>query len=53
MIRLKDRTAFFSEYLLYRIIKKIFEIGINKYTLLLIYYLAQLKRFAFLCKIKL
>ena len=37
----------------YRIIKSIVSIGINKFTLFLTYHLSQLKRFNYLCKIKL
>lgn len=53
MARVKDRTIFFSEYLSYRVIKQIIKSGMNKYTLLLTYFLCQLKIFAFLSKLKL
>lgn len=53
LIKQGDRTIFFSEYMCYRIIKSIANIGINKFTLFLTYHLCQLKRFNYLCKIKL
>jgi len=50
--KVHERAIFFSEYLCYRIIKQITKLEINKYTLMLIYSLCQLKKFVYLCKLK-
>lgn len=53
IMELKDRSIFFSEYLCYRIIRAIMNSKVTEHSCMLTYGLTQLKRFSYLCKIKL
>ena len=51
MLNLNNRSIFFSEYLCYKILKHISQLGLNKYNLSFIYEMNQLKRFSYACKL--